>query len=116
MWADAGLTSLASLNGSIKMVLKVDNVYLGGGLGRNVTDPEITRLMVLTRRQDRVQVVLITLLLVLTSLLHGISWSLFLAPSLSIGDRCGDKDGVVVSDERVGRCLGHICMCCNFKY
>ena len=115
VWADAGLTSLASLNGSIKMVLKVDNVNLCGGLGRNVTDPEIARLMVLTRRQDRVQVVLITLLLVLTSLLHGISWSLFLAPSLSIGDRCGDKDGVVVSDERVGRCLGHICMCCKFQ-
>ena len=32
MGADASLTSLASLNGSIKMVLKVDNVNLCGGL------------------------------------------------------------------------------------
>ena len=110
MWADSGLTSLASLNGSIKMVLKVDNVNLGGGLRRNVTDPEIAGLVILTRRQDRVQVVLITLLLVLTSLLHRVSGSLLFAPSLSISDRCGDKDWVVVSDERVGRCLGHICV------
>ena len=115
MWADASLTSLTSLNGSIKMVLKVDNVNLCGGLGRNVTDPEIAAFLILTRRQDRVQVVLITLLLVLACLLHSISRSLLLASSLGIGDRCGDKDGVVVSDERVGRCLGHICVV-NFKY
>ena len=109
MWADAGLSGLTSLNGSIKMVLKVDNVDLGGGLGRNVTDPEIALLVILTRGQDRVQVVLITLLLVLTSLLHSVGRSLFLASSLVIGDRCGDKDGVVISDEGVGRCLGHFC-------
>ena len=115
MGADASLTSLASLNGSIKMVLKVDNVNLGGGLWRNVTDPEIAGFVILTRGQDRVQVVLITLLLVLACLLHRVSRSLLLASSLGIGDRCGDKDGVVVSDERVGRCLGHICVV-NFKY
>ena len=99
MGADAGLSGLASLDGSIKVVLEVDDIDLGGGLGRNVTDPEIASLVILTRWQDRVQVVLIALLLVFASLLHRVGRSFLLALGLGIGDGSGDKDGIVVSDK-----------------
>ena len=97
--ANTGLTGLTSLDSGIKLVLEVDNVDLGGGLGRDVTHPQGTAFRVLAGRQDRVQVVLISLLLVFTGLLHLIHGCLLLALGFLVGDAGGYEHGIVVADK-----------------
>ena len=81
---------------------------MGGGLGRDVTHPQGTAFGVLAGRQDRVQVVLVSLLLVFAGLLHLIHGRLLLALGFLVGDAGGDEHGVVVADKRIGRLLGHL--------
>ena len=50
VWADSGLSGLTALDSSIELILKIDNVDLSGGLGRDVTHPEGTALRELSRR------------------------------------------------------------------
>lgn len=105
--ANTGLTRLTSLNASIELVLQIDNVNLGGGLGRHVTHPEAALIRVLSRGQNRVEVVLVTLLLILASLVHLVDGCLLLSLRLLVRDACGHQHGVVVADERLGRLLRH---------
>ena len=112
-WADSGFTGLASLNRGVQVILQVDHVDLSGGLGRNVTDPEGAGFSVLARRQNRVQIVLVPLLLVLSCLFHLISWRSLLFLGLLVGDRSRNENRVIVSDERVGWLLRHSF---NFNY
>jgi len=111
--ADAGFAGLTVLNLSIKLLLQVENVDGCGGLGRNVTHEQTTALGVLPGWQDRVQVVLITLLLVLSRLIHLTEWCLLLAFCLFVSDWSRDELRVVILHERVVRLLGHITF---FKY
>ena len=84
--ADSSFAGLTSLDCGVELILQVDHVDLCGGLRRNVTDPERAGFSVLARRQDRVQVVLIPLFLVLSCLFHLISWRSLLFLGLLIGD------------------------------
>ena len=98
-WADTGLASTALLDIGIELILQIDNVDLGCGLWWDVHHIQTTGLGVLTWRQDRVQIVLVTLLLVLTRLLHLVHGCLLLSLGLLVIDRGGDQDGCVILDE-----------------
>ena len=106
--ADARLAGHRALQRLVELVLQIDNVDLRGGLRRDVTHPEGALIGEFSRRQDRVEVVLITLLLVLPRLLQLVHGRLLLSLRLLVRDAGGDEHGVVVPDERVGRLLRHL--------
>ena len=85
-WTDTGLTGLSALELLVEPVLQINHINLSGGLGGNVTHPEATFMSELSWWQDRVEVVLITLLLVLPRLLKLIHGRLLLALGLLVGD------------------------------
>ena len=97
--ANTSFTRLCSLDGSIELILQIDNVHLGGRLRRDVTHPEGATFSVLSRRQDRVQVVLISLLFILASLFHLVRGCCLLSLLLLVSNARGDKDWVVVAHE-----------------
>lgn len=109
--AETGLARLAVLNLVVELVLQVQHVNCGGRLWGDVTHKQIATLSKLSRWQDRVEIVLITLLLVLFSLVHLTQGCLLLALGLLVCDRCRDEHRLVILHQRVVR-LRHIN---NFK-
>ena len=95
--AYTGLAGLGTLKLQIEVVLQIDHVNLGGGLRRDVTHPEAALGSEFSWRQDRVKVVLITLLLILSRLLKLVGRApLFLQLA---GDAGRDEHWVVVPHE-----------------
>ena len=85
----------------VELLLQIKNIDCGRGLRGHVTHEQIAALGGLPRRQDRVQVVLVTLLLVLLRLVHLTERGLLLAFGLFVGDGGGDEHGLIILHERV---------------
>ena len=77
---------LAVLNLVVELLLQIKNINCGHWLRGDVTHEQIAALRGLSWRQDRVQVVLVTLLLVLLRLVHLAERGLLLALGLFVGD------------------------------
>ena len=106
--ADTGLTSLGALEPLVERVLQIDHIDLRGGLRRDIHYPEAALMSEFSRRQDRVEVVLITLLLVLPRLLELVHRRLLLSFRLLVGDAGGDEHGLIILHQRLGRLLRHL--------
>ena len=59
-WADSSFAGLTLLKFFIKLVLAVYDIRLGRRSGKYITDPELSVFCVLARRQNRVEIILIS--------------------------------------------------------
>ena len=109
-WADASLASRLFLKSIIEILLQVDHIDLRSRLRRDVTHQQRTAIGELPRRQNRVEIVLIALLLGFIALLTLVHGRLLLSLCLLVGDARGDKHGLVVPNERI-RWLRHLVFC-----
>ena len=98
-WTYASLTGLTSLDSCIKLVLQIYDVNLRGRLGRDVTHPQRAVFSVFSWGQDRIEVVLVTLLFIFSRFIHLVLSNLLLSLSFLICDASGDQDRVVITDE-----------------
>ena len=85
----------------VKLLLQIKNIDCGRWLRGDVTHEQIAALRGLSRRQDRVQVVLVTFLLVLLRLVHLAERGLLLTLGFFVGDGGGNEHGLIVLHEGV---------------
>ena len=99
--AQASFTRLAVLNLVVELLLQIKNIDCGRWLRGDVTHEQIAALRGLSRRQDRVEVVLVTFLLVLLRLVHLAERGLLLTLGFFVGDGGGNEHGLIVLHEGV---------------